>query len=404
MFKLDLLFKLSIIILAGIIGGRVANYFKLPNVSGYIVAGLFIGPSFINLINSQDIISFNIINEMALSAIAFSIGNEFLLKDMKRVGKSVLLITVAEVVGAVVIVFSVMYFIFRQPVEFSLVIASMSAATAPAGIVMVIRELNANGPLTKTILPIVALDDALGIMVFGVALSLSKMISGVASYSTFQIISKPLLEIIGSIGLGFVIGMIMTYVVKKAKNKDELLTMTIAFVLLGTGAANFFNLSPLLTCMMIGATLVNLKQNSNRVFGAINEFTPPINLLFFTVAGASLNIKVLSTVGLLGIGYLLARAGGKYIGATLGAKAVKSEEKVIKYLGMSLLTQGGISIGLSMIVRKELPHLSDAIITVILFSVLVYEIVGPILAKIAITKAGEVDGMIKKKAKKEVAL
>ncbi|MBU5427512.1 cation:proton antiporter [Tissierella pigra] len=400
MFRLDLLFKLGIIILIGIIGGRLANYFKLPNVSGYIVAGLIIGPSFINLVNEMDIESFNIINEMALAAIAFSIGNEFLLKDMKKVGKDVLLITVAEVVGAFVIVFIMMYFILNQAMEFSLMIASMSAATAPAGIVMVIRELKANGPLTKTILPIVALDDALGIMVFGVCLSLSKILSGTEKYSIIKIISNPTIEIFGSIILGFVIGIVMTYVVKKAKHSEELLIMTIGFILLSSGAANYFNLSPLLTCMMVGATLVNLKQNSFRVFNSINEFTPPINLLFFTVAGASLNIKVLSSVGILGIGYIIARASGKYIGATLGAKAVGSEEKIVKYLGMSLLTQGGISIGLSMIVKKELPELSDSIITVILFSVLIYEIIGPILAKIAITKAGEVNGMLKREKKK----
>lgn len=400
MFRLDLLFKLGIIILVGIIGGRLANYFKLPNVSGYIVAGLIIGPSFINLVNEMDIESFNIINEMALAAIAFSIGNEFLLKDMKKVGKDVLLITVAEVVGAFVIVFIMMYFILNQAMEFSLMIASMSAATAPAGIVMVIRELKANGPLTKTILPIVALDDALGIMVFGVCLSLSKILSGTEKYSIIKIISNPTIEIFGSIILGFVIGIVMTYVVKKAKHSEELLIMTIGFILLSSGVANYFNLSPLLTCMMVGATLVNLKQNSFRVFNSINEFTPPINLLFFTVAGASLNIKVLSSVGILGIGYIIARASGKYIGATLGAKAVGSEEKIVKYLGMSLLTQGGISIGLSMIVKKELPELSDSIITVILFSVLIYEIMGPILAKIAITKAGEVNGMLKREKKK----
>lgn len=401
MFRLDLLFKLGIIILVGIVGGRIANFFKLPNVSGYIVAGLIIGPSFVNLVNEMDIEAFSIINEMALAAIAFSIGNEFLLKDMKKVGKDVLLITVAEVVGAFVVVFIMMYFVLNQSIEFSLMISSMSAATAPAGIVMVIRELKANGPLTKTILPIVALDDALGIMVFGVCLSLSKILSGVEEYSIIKIISNPTIEILGSIVLGFVIGIVMTYVVKKAKHNEELLIIIIGFILLSSGAANYFNLSPLLTCMMVGATLVNLKQNSFRVFNLINEFTPPVNLLFFTVAGASLNIKVLSTVGILGIGYIIARAGGKYIGATLGAKAVGAEEKIVKYLGMSLLTQGGISIGLSMIVRKELPELSSSIITVILFSVLIYEIVGPILAKIAITKAGEVNGMLKKEKKKE---
>lgn len=400
---MDLLFKLGIVILVGVIGGRIANYFKLPNVSGYIVAGLLIGPSFINLVNVSDIEVFNIINEIALAGIAFSIGNEFLIKEMKKVGKNVLIMTVAEVVGAFTIVFLVMYFIFRQSIEFSLMIASMSAATAPAGIVMVIRELRANGPLTKTILPIVALDDALGIMVFGICLSLSKMFSGIAEYSIIQIILSPIMEIAGSLILGLIIGVIMAYVVKKAKHSEELLIMTVGFILFGTGAANYLKVSPLLTCMTVGATLVNVKQNSNRVFNAVNEFTPPINLLFFTIAGASLNIRVLFTVGALGIGYIIARASGKYIGATLGAKAVKSDKKIVKYLGMSLLTQGGISIGLSMVVRKELPQFSDSIITVILFSVLVYEILGPILAKIAITKAGEIDGMIQEKKGKRKA-
>lgn len=393
---MDLLFKLSIAILIGVVGGRVANYFKLPSVSGYIVAGLIIGPSFVNLINTEDIINLGIINEMALAAIAFAIGNEFLLSDMKKVGKDALIITVAEVIGAVSVVFIVMYFIFKQSFEFSLVIASMSAATAPAGIVMVIRELRANGPLVRTILPVVALDDALGIMVFGVALSLAKITSGVESYSIIQIIGTPLLEIVGALILGFIIGFIMTYTCKKAKGKEELLSIITGFILLGVGASNFFNVSPLLTCMMMGGTLVNLKQNSKRVFGAINEFTPPIYLLFFTVAGASLDLKVLSTVGLIGVGYIFARAIGKVIGATIGAKSVDAEETVVKYLGLSLLTQGGISIGLSMVVRNQLPQFSDSIVTVILFSVLVFEIMGPILAKIAITKANEVDGMVRK--------
>ncbi len=392
---MSLLFKLGIIILVGIVGGRLANYVKLPNVSGYIVAGLIVGPSFFNIVTGSDILSFNIVNDMALAAIAFSIGNEFLLSDMKKVGKNVFLITLAEVVGAVVIVFLVMKFILGQSVPFSLVIASMSAATAPAGIVMVIRELRASGPLVRTILPIVAIDDALGIMVFGVCLSLAKMISGVESFSLFKIISSPLIEIVGSLILGLLIGIIMSKVVKKAKNQEELLIMTLGFILLAAGGASYLNLSPLLTNMMVGATVVNLKQNPTRVFNAVNEFTPPLNLLFFTIAGASLDLKVLFTVGVLGIGYIIARATGKILGATLGAKLLDQEEKIVKYLGMSLLTQGGISIGLSIIVRNQLPDLSDAIITVILFSVLVYEIVGPILAKIAITKAGEVDGALK---------
>lgn len=394
-----MLFKLSIVIFVGLLGGRIANYFKLPNVSGYIVAGLFIGPSFLNIIKSTELSQFNIINDVALAAIAFTVGSEFLLKDIKKVGKNVMIMTVAEVLGAIVIVFVVTFFIFKQTLEFSLVIASMSAATAPAGIIMVIRELRAQGPLVKTILPIVAIDDALGIMAFGLALSVAKIISGVEKVSFIRMFSQPLIEIFGSLILGLALGFLLTMISKKSKGRDELLTIVVSFIFAGTGIANSIGLSPLLTCMMMGATLINLMHNANRIFGLINDFTPPIYLLFFTIAGASLDIKVLSSVGALGFGYILARAAGKIIGATLGAKYVKADEKIVKYLGMSLMTQGGISIGLSMIVREQLPQFSSSIITVILFSVLVYEIAGPILAKIAITKAGEVDGLSKQKCK-----
>ena len=383
--------------MVGVLGGRVAKKLTLPSVSGYIIAGLILGPSFINLVSSQDLESLSFITDIALAAIAFSIGSEFLLSDMKKVGKRALILTIAEVIGAFFIVFIAMFYIFNQSFEFSLVIASMSAATAPAGIVMVIRELRADGPLVKTILPVVALDDALGIMLFGVALSLAKMTSGLEEFTIFKIISAPLIEIFGSLLLGFLLGIGLTYLAKKAKGRDELLKISLAFILAGVGASNFFNLSPLLTSMMMGGTLVNLMPSSKRIFGTMNEFTPPINLLFFTLAGMSLNIRVLASVSFLGIGYIIARAIGKIIGAGVGAKALGESKTIQKYLGLSLLTQGGISIGLSSIVQSELPQFSGSIVTVILFSVLVFEILGPILAKVAITRAGEVNGMLKKK-------
>ncbi len=396
---LDLLFKISIVIFTGIIGGRIANRFKLPNVSGYIIGGLIIGPSFFNVIKSGEAATFGIINEIALAAIAFSIGSEFLLKDIKKTGKDIMIITLAEVFGAIGLVFLITFIIFRQPLEFSLVIASMSAATAPAGILMVIRELKARGPLVKTILPVVALDDAVGVMMFSIALSIAKITSGVGTFSLFQLIWAPLYEILGSLVLGGIIGFILSYIAKKAKSREELLCIVLGFILLGNGLSTQLAFSGLLTCMMMGGVLVNLMQKPNRVFNLVSEFTPPINLLFFTIAGASLDISVLSKVGLLGFGYILARAGGKIAGATAGAKYVKSEPKVTKYLGMSLLTQGGISIGLSMIVARELPQYSEAIITIILFSVLIYEIAGPILAKIAIQGAGEENGALKPRSK-----
>ncbi|MGI6698957.1 MAG: cation:proton antiporter [Christensenellales bacterium] len=399
---MGLLFKLSIVILVGLVGGKLANLVKLPNVSGYIVAGLLIGPSFIDLLSKGEMQGLGIISEIALAAIAFSIGSEFLLSDIKKTGKEIMLITVAEVIGALVVVFFVMFVIMGQPFEFSLIIASMSAATAPAGILMVVRELRAQGPLVRTILPVVAIDDALGIMVFGISMSIVRLTSGAETFSLFQIIWAPLYEIIGSLLLGGLLGAILSFFSHRMRNRDEMLSLAWGFILLGTGAANFLKFSPLLTCMMMGGVMMNVLQNANRVFNLIGDFTPPINLLFFTLAGAGLDLSILSKVGILGISYIFARAAGKIIGATVGAKHVKAPKKVTKYLGMSLLTQGGISIGLSMIVARELPEFSEAIITVILFSVLVYEILGPILAKVAIQRAGEENGALKSQKDKVI--
>lgn len=392
---MEILLKLGIAILVGLLGGKLANKLKLPSVSGYIVAGLLLGPSLIGVFNTRDIGSLEIVNDIALAFIAFGIGNEFLVADMKHVGKDAFIITMAEVLGAVVIVFLAMYFLFGQSLVFSLVIASMSASTAPAGLVMVINELKADGPLTRTILPVAAFDDALGIMVFGVAISVAKILAGGGDFSFLTIVGGPLLEILASLVLGLVVGIIMTYFCSRAKGEEKLLMTTIGFILLGTGLAKFFNVSGLLTCMVMGGAVVNSTSRFNRIFKAVNDFTPPINLLFFTLAGASIDIRILGTVGILGLGYILARGAGKGLGATLGAKAVGADDTIVKYLGMSLLTQGGISIGLSMQVRNQMPELGDSVVTLILFSVLVFEILGPILTKIAVTKAGEVDGRSK---------
>ncbi|WP_291583602.1 cation:proton antiporter [Clostridium sp. UBA6640] len=392
---MDLLLKISIVLFVGVIGGRLAKYLKLPNVTGYLVAGLFIGASFLGTITEQDMASFSIVNEVALATIAFSIGSEFVLKDMLKVGSSILIITIAEAIGAVILVFIVTYYGFNQSFAFSIVIASMSAATAPAATMMVIRQYKAHGPLTRTILPVVAIDDAVGIMLFGLAMSLAKISIDSTSHSFLQMITSPIIEILGSLLLGFLLGAILTFVANRARSKEELLSIVLASIAASTGLANLLNLSPLLTCMMLGATLVNLMHNSNRVFTLITDFTPPIYLLFFTLAGASLDLGILAQVGALGVGYVIARATGKILGAFLGAKAVNADDAVVKYLGLSLLPQGGVSIGLSIIVKQELPQFAAAITTVILFSVLVYEISGPILAKIAIEKAGEVDGLNK---------
>lgn len=396
MIILDLLFKLSIIVFVGLAGGHIANYFKLPNISGYVIGGLIIGPSILNLVNISNINSLSMLNEIALAAIAFSIGSEFLLEDMKKVGKKIMTITLFQFSITMIVVFLCMFVIFKQEFSFSLVIASIATATAPAGIVLVIRELKAKGPLVDTILPVVAIDDALGIMLFGICLSVAKILSGTGDFSIGKLISAPVIEIGGSLILGFVLGIIISYLSKHSKTEDILISVIVGFIFAATGLANIFNLSPLLTCMMMSATLVNIFPKSQRIFTLLTYITPPIYLMFFTLAGASLDLSVLSSVGLVGVGYIVSRAVGKVLGGYLGAKKVDAEDNVVKYLGMSLLPIGGVSIGLAAIVISELPNMGGKISTIVLFSVLVFEIIGPICTKIGIVKSGEVNGAIRK--------
>lgn len=394
---MEVLLKLGLVLVVGLIGGRLARIVKLPDVTGYLLSGLLLGPTLFNVITPADSASFSIINDVALAAIAFSIGSEFLIKDMKKLGSAIMIITLLEVVGAVFVVFGVMYFVFRQTFALSIVIASMSAATAPAATLMVIRQYRAAGPLCKTILPVVALDDVFGIIAFGIAMSLAKIVEGTTQQSPLVMFMMPLVEIFGSLALGIGLGFILLYVSRFLRNNEELLGATLAAIALASGIAIPFNLSPLLACIMLGTIIYNFKPNPVRFTSVMQGFTPPVYLLFFTLAGASLDLKILSQVGAMGIGYILARAAGKILGAYVGTKMAKSEPAVQRNLGLALLPQGGISIGLCVLVQQQLPQYATVITTIIMFSVLAFETSGPIFAKLSIQKAGEIGGMDKKK-------
>lgn len=388
---MNIFIKIGLVVSFGLLGGRVARKFNLPDVTGFLIGGLFLGPSFLNIITDSDTGMINFINELALSAIAFNIGGEFIMKQIKKLGKEIFIIAVFEVLVVVVLVFGVMFYLLNQPFVFSVMVASMSAATAPAGTMMVIRQYRAKGPLTNTILPVAALDDALGIMVFGLAMSLAKISLGEVTGNGLALAAAPFIEIALSLVLGSVLGVILSYLSKFVKSSEEMTSFILVFILASSGFAQVFELSSLLSSMMMGAVFVNISKKPLKVFSNINQFMPPFNLLFFALAGSSLDLSVLSSIGLLGLAFVLSRMFGKVIGSTMGAYVAKSEPVVKKYLGWALLPQGGISIGLSMVVKDQLPALSDGIVTLILFSVLVFEIAGPILAKVAITKAGEVN-------------
>lgn len=390
---MNIILKISIVLAAGLLGGKLANRLKLPNVTGYIIAGLFLGSSFFKLLSEQELAQLDIVSEMALAFIAFSIGSELVYSELRKVGKKIMIITIFEALGAVLLVFVAMFFLFGQPLSFSLVLASMSAATAPAATLLVMRQYRAYGPLTKTIIPVVALDDVLGIVAFGIAIPIARLTMNDAALSVGQSILHILWEIFGSLLIGGILGLGLTLIGTKLKARDDFQVTALVAIGLGMGCAKVMGLSPLLVNMMVGLMLVNLSPQHEKAFNAINDFVPPFYVLFFALAGAGLDLSVLKAVGIIGMAYVFARGIGKALGAFVGAVSTKAEKVVSRYLGLALLPQGGVSIGLSILVRQQLPEFAKEITTIIMFSVLIYEITGPIFAKIAIQKAGEINGM-----------
>ena len=423
----SLIFKISIVLLVGFIGAMIARKFKLPNVSGYLVLGLLLGPSlglifkgYPGFITIEENNSMEFIGEIALAFIAFSIGSEFAIKAIKKMGRSVIILTTTEVIGAVVVVFVAMLFL-PKPVDivssylpfansniaFGMILASMSAATAPAATLMVIRQYRAYGPVTKAILPITALDDIYGIVVFGFFISIAQILvpQGVVQ-APWLMFSKPFIEVFGSVFYGLLIGWIISKAANKFdKNRDDMQVIALVAVLFTIGTVTMLNhylheygigFSQLLANIMVGSTIANLAKNPQRSFSAINDFASPFYVMFFTLAGASLDLAILKQDTLIiwiSLVYILARASGKILGILVGAYIVDSPKTVKRYLGIALLPQGGVSLGLLVIVQAQMKPFYPHISTIIMLSILVYETFGPVFAKISITKAGEVNGL-----------
>lgn len=387
----NLLYYMAIILFAGLLFGKIVSYFKLPYVTGYLIGGIIIGPSVLKLIPNDAISNFEIITEVALGFIAFSIGSEFKLTQIKRNGIGVVVITVLEALVAIACVDLVMIFIFKKTVQFSIMLGAIAAATAPAATVMVIRQYKAKGPLVDTLLQVVAMDDAVGIVAFSISLAIAQVLSGGSKGTLLaNAIISPFKEILGAMVLGILCGVIFSYFSKKASGEEQLLSTILGTILFIVGISIRFGFSPLIACMMLGATVVNL-LNNKRTFSLMDKFTPPIFVTFFTIAGVDLNFGVIKSVGLIGIGYIIFRVIGKFIGAYAGAKLTHAPKAIQKYLGFALVPQAGVAIGLSIVAEKVLPGGTGlAIKTIILGATVIYELVGPVIAKIAITRAGEI--------------
>ena len=379
---------IGIMMLAGLVLSRAAKLVKLPNVTAFLVAGLLIGPCVGGIVSKANAASLGIVSEAALGFIAYSIGGEFRLSYLKEIGKAPLTITLCQGLSTALCVDAGLI-LFGVDTPLSLILGAIALATAPAATLMVVRQYKADGSVTRMLLPVVAMDDALGLIVFSVSASVAEGMLG-GQISVKSMLLTPLIEIFGSIALGAALGIILAYGARFFQSRGNRLALSIALVFLGVGLCDLLGLSSLLVCMMIGAMMVNMSQQRDVLMEQCDRFTPPLFLLFFVLSGAQLDLGVLPQVGLIGVAYLLLRFLGKWGGTFLGAVSVKADKHIRHYLGLTLLPQAGVAIGMASLVSARFPSLASQVNTIVLAGVLVFELVGPVITKIALRKAGEI--------------
>ena len=389
----NILLAFAVILILGLASTRLMKLLNLPNVTGYLIVGLLVGPFCLKVINEDNITGLKVITNAALGFIAFSIGGEFKLSSIKRLGKSIIIITLFQAFVTSGLTFLVLWAV-GIPMSITLCLCAIAAATAPAATLMVVRQYKAKGPVTDTLLPVVALDDAVGLMIFSLCFALAKVIETGGELTVVNVLVMPILEIVLSLTFGALIGFVLSLAMKVFKSRANRLIGMIAGVFLGIALCEIMplELSSLLVCMMIGAVFTNMRSDSITILDGQERWTPPLFMLFFIISGAELDLTVLPTVGLMGIAYLVARSIGKILGAAVGAKSVKADSNIVKYLGFTLLPQAGVAIGMAQMVSMSLGGVvAEKVTAVVLCATLIYELFGPVITKIALTKAGEIE-------------
>ena len=384
-------FYLGIAMVAGLVLSRIVKKLRLPNVTGYLIAGLLIGPCVLGLVPQAALDKLNIITTIALGFIAFSIGGEFKLSSIRSIGKNVIIITLFQSIMAAALV-DIVLCLCGFNVSESIILGAIATATAPAATLMVVCQYKAKGELTNTLLPVVAMDDAVGLIVFAVSSAIADTLASGAQPSVYTMAVAPLIEIALSLLSGGLLGFLISLSMRFFHSRANKMCICIAGVVLGVAIAQQFGLSDLLVCMSVGAVFANLRNDALEVMDVCDGWTPPLFMLFFVISGAELDVGALPTVGLLGVLYIVVRSFGKYFGAYLGSVVVKASPNIRKYLGITLLPQAGVAIGMAQMVLTQLPQFGARIQAVVLSATLIYELVGPVATKIALTKAGEIQG------------
>lgn len=380
--------SLAIIIVAGFLMSRLTKVCRLPNVTGYILAGILIGPYVLNIIPASILPSFNFLTDIAVAFIAFGVGKYINLTLLKSQGKKALIITLFESILAGLLIYVFMFFLFGLSWQVSLLLSAIACCTAPTSTLMTIRQYRASGNFVDSLVQVIALDNVIGLLAFNVCLVIVQGSSQAISVGTLLL---PILYTVLTIALGIGLGLLLKKLFKERYSMDSRLIMTFAIIFTLTAVCCFLNISPLLPCMALGATYVTAKGN-NEVFKVVGSFTPPILLIFFVVSGMKFDITMLLSIGLVGLAYFFIRMLGKMVGSYLGGVVTKSSADTRKFLGLALIPQAGVSIGLVAISSRALPtDVASLITTIILTSAILYELVGPATAKYAIFSCAQID-------------
>ncbi len=383
---------LGLALIAGAFGGKLMNRIKMPAVTGYILAGLVLGISGVHMIDDLTLDSLAFLSDFALCLIAFTIGSELEFKLIRKLGRSIFLIALFEALLTFGLVTSVTWLISRDP-ALALILGAVSSATAPAATVLVLRENKARGELSSTLLGVIAVDDALCLMIFAVASAIARVLVADGTLSVQYVLFHPIQEILFSVIVGTLIGLALTWLLWISRRDSESFLFLVGTLLALVGSAHLFTLSTLLTAMAMGITVANVSRRKQIAFTNIDNISPPIIAAFFILAGSRLDLGLLPQIGLLGVAYFVMRIIGKLGGAALGGYVSKAPASVKRYLGLGLLSQVGVAVGLAITVSREFPGtaLGTIVVTILLSTTILTEIIGPFATKQAITRAGEIN-------------
>ncbi|MEO8127272.1 MAG: cation:proton antiporter [Bryobacteraceae bacterium] len=386
--------SLGVILVFALLAGHLVKFVRIPEVTGYILAGVAVGPSLLGWITHDNLSSLEVFSEVALGLILFSIGSVFELSRFREIGKRAAIITATESLLAATIVAGGMLFA-GQPWPVAILLGAISMETAAASTLMVMRECNSKGTLTEILTGVIALNNICCLVFFSLAAAVVDLSAKSGSNmglgrSLYQSIFPLIWQLVGSVALGFLIGVVLSMWASHVKEQGETLILMAGAVLLCVGFAQWLELSPLIASLAVGATMVNLSARSRRLFESLSRTDPPLYAIFFVIAGADLNLALLPTLGVLGAVYVLGRAAGKLVGTHYAARFAGLSGKTQKVMGLAMLSQAGLAIGLVLVTTERFPDIGPTITTIVLASVAMFELVGPLGARFALEKSGEV--------------